>query len=83
VAAVVVQQGSRIAQARLAFGGLATKPWRVEAAEAALERGEGAKAASNLVLAGARTTPDNTFKLALLSRVLDATLAQAMQGARS
>jgi xanthine dehydrogenase YagS FAD-binding subunit len=83
VAAVIVRQGSRIAQARLAFGGLATKPWRVEAAESALERGESAEAASNLVLAGARTTPDNAFKLALLTRVLDATLVQAMQGARS
>ena len=82
VAAVLVRVEQRITQARLAFGGLATKPWRVEAAEQALLDGRGAGAAADAVLAGANTTRDNQFKLALLRRTLAATLAQATAGAR-
>ncbi len=71
VAAVVQPDG----RGRLAFGGLAHKPWRVEAAEAHLP--DGAKATAAVVLAGARTTPQNAFKLPLVERTIGAVLATA------
>ncbi|MDM0030029.1 FAD binding domain-containing protein [Variovorax saccharolyticus] len=71
VAAIVQPDGS----GRVALGGVAPKPWRVEAADAALPRG--AKAATELLLAGARPTEHNTFKLTLVERTLDAVLAEA------
>lgn len=58
---------------RVAFGGIATKPWRVEAAEEL----HGADAIADAVLAGAKPTEQNRFKLALTHRTLSATLAQA------
>lgn len=64
VAAIVRPDGS----GRVAFGGLATKPWRVEAAEASL--GKGAKAFAAQAFAGARPTHDNAFKLLLAERTL-------------
>ena len=70
VAAVIGPEGGR-----LAFGGLAHKPWRVESAEARI--GEGAKASAAAVLAGARTTPQNAFKLQLVERTLGAVLEEA------
>lgn len=71
VASVLHKDGS----GRVALGGVAHKPWRVEAAEDALPRGAGP--ASKLLLAGARTTSQNAFKLTLAERALDAALAQA------
>ncbi|TGD95903.1 FAD binding domain-containing protein [Methylobacterium nonmethylotrophicum] len=71
VAAVVQPDGT----GRVAFGGLAHKPWRVEAAEGELPRG--AKATAEAALAGAHPTPDNAFKLALAERTLGAALKQA------
>ena len=70
--AAVIQPGGR---GRLAFGGLAHKPWRVEAAEASIA--QGAKATADIVLAGARTTPQNAYKLSLVERTLGAVLAEA------
>jgi xanthine dehydrogenase YagS FAD-binding subunit len=71
VAAVVQKDGT----GRIAFGGVAHKPWRVEAAEAELPRG--AKAAASAVFDGARPTHDNAFKLPLAERTLGAVLADA------
>jgi xanthine dehydrogenase YagS FAD-binding subunit len=62
-------------QGRFAFGGLAHKPWRVEAAEQHFTQGAGAVA--DAVLAGARTTPQNAFKLPLVRRTLAAVITQA------
>ena len=73
IAAVVRADGSR----RLAFGGLAHKPWRVEAAE----RESGAKPIAAAVLAGARTTRENAFKTVLVARTLASVLDEA--GARA
>jgi xanthine dehydrogenase YagS FAD-binding subunit len=70
VAAVIQPDGS----GRVAAGGIAPRPWRVAAADAALPRG--AKAATDLLLAGARPTHDNAFKVDLVERALAATLAQ-------
>jgi len=56
---------------RLAFGGLALKPWRIEAAE----RGPSNPAAiADIVLAGAKPTADNAYKLTLVRRLLAAAL---------
>lgn len=71
VAAVVRSDGT----GRVAFGGLAHKPWRIETAEAALPRG--AKAVADLALAGARPTEDNRFKVTLAERTLAAALSDA------
>jgi xanthine dehydrogenase YagS FAD-binding subunit len=71
VAAVVQRDGT----GRVALGGVAHKPWRVEAAEAEMPRG--AKAVTAGLLAGARTTHDNAFKLPLVERTLAAVLTEA------
>ncbi len=69
VAAVVQPDGS----GRFAYGGLAPKPWRVEAAE----QQSGAKAIAQATLAGARTSEHNAFKPMLVERTLASVLAEA------
>lgn len=71
VAAIVQPDGS----GRVALGGVAHKPWRVEAAEAAMP--QGAKTVAAQLLAGANPTPANAFKLPLVERTLGAVLAEA------
>ncbi|MCK1638788.1 xanthine dehydrogenase family protein subunit M [Bradyrhizobium sp. 157] len=71
VAAIVQRDGT----GRVALGGVAHKPWRVEAAEAQMPRG--AKAVAAQLLADARPTRENAFKLALAERTLGAVLAEA------
>ena len=71
IGAVLQPDGS----GRVAVGGIAHKPWRVEAAEAELPRG--AKAVAARLLAGARPTHDNEFKVTLVERALEAVLADA------
>ena len=71
VAAIVQRDGS----GRIALGGVAHKPWRVEAAEQEMSRGAAAVAAS--LLAGARTTHDNAYKVTLVQRTLASVLAEA------
>ncbi|MDR7048815.1 xanthine dehydrogenase YagS FAD-binding subunit [Duganella sp. 3397] len=68
VAAVVHQDGT----GRVAVGGVAHQPWRVPAADAALA--QGARATTAQLLAGARTTEENAFKVVLVQRTLDAIL---------
>ena len=65
---------------RVALGGVAHKPWRVEAAEAELPRG--AKAVTAKLLAEAKPTPENSFKLKLVERVLASVLEQAREALR-
>ena len=60
---------------RVALGGVAHKPWRVEAAEASMN--QGAAAVSAKLLAGATPTHDNAFKLTLVERTLASVMAQA------
>ena len=71
VAAIVQRDGT----GRVALGGVAHKPWRVEAAEAELPRGS--TAVTRRLLADARPTHDNAFKLQLAERTLASVLAQA------
>lgn len=68
VAAVVLPGG----QARLAFGGVAPKPWRVPEAEARWS--EGAAAVCAVAFADARPTAQNAFKLELARRVLQSVM---------
>ena len=77
VAAVIDAAGGRVRSARLAFGGLAHQPWRVPAAERALESGASPQEAADLVLAGARGQGHNDFKIELLRRTLRAVLTTA------
>jgi xanthine dehydrogenase YagS FAD-binding subunit len=71
VAAIVQRDGT----GRVALGGVAHKPWRVEAADAEMRRGAGP--VTSQLLAGARTTHDNAFKLTLVERTLASVLAEA------
>jgi xanthine dehydrogenase YagS FAD-binding subunit len=71
VAAIIQSDGT----GRVALGGVAPKPWRIEAAEADMPRG--AKAVTAKLLAGAKPTTENAFKLTLVERTLGAVLAQA------
>jgi len=71
VAAIVQRDGS----GQVALGGVAHKPWRVEAAERDMPRG--AKAVAAGLLAGARTTHENAFKVPLVERTLASVLAEA------
>ena len=71
VAAIVQKDGT----GRVAVGGIAPRPWRVEAAEAAMPQGSHAVAAP--LLAGARPTHDNAFKVPLVERTLAAALSRS------
>jgi xanthine dehydrogenase YagS FAD-binding subunit len=71
VAAIVQRDGS----GRVALGGVAHKPWRIEAVERDLPRGAAAVAGG--LLAGARTTEHNAFKLPLVERTLASVLIEA------
>ena len=73
VAAVIQPDGT----GQVAIGGIAPRPWRVAAAEAELP--QGAKAVAAKLLAGARPTPDNAFKLKLVERTLGAVLAETKE----
>lgn len=84
VAAIIAKGGGerggesgRPADARLAFGGLAHRPWRVETAERALVETGSADAAADRVLAGARGYGTNDFKIPLTRRTLRAVLDEA------
>jgi xanthine dehydrogenase YagS FAD-binding subunit len=73
VAAVIQRDGT----GQVAVGGIAPRPWRVEAAEGELPHG--AKAVAGPLLTGARPTHDNKFKLKLVERTLGAVLAEARE----
>lgn len=71
VAAVIQPDGT----GRVALGGVAHKPWRVAEAEAHLR--EGARATASFLLAEARPTEQNRYKLDLVERTLGAVIAEA------
>jgi xanthine dehydrogenase YagS FAD-binding subunit len=79
VAAGIVLEGDRIADIRIALGGVAAKPWRAWRAEAALRGGpasvEAFARAAQLELAEAAPLPGNAFKVPLAERTLVAVLA--------
>jgi xanthine dehydrogenase YagS FAD-binding subunit len=71
VAAVLRKDGT----GQVAIGGIAPRPWRVEAAEKLLP--SGAKAFTAQLLKGARPTKENDYKVALVERTLAAVLNYA------
>lgn len=73
VAAVVQRDGS----GRVAVGGVAHKPWRVEDAEADLPKGP--RSFSARLLADAKPTTDNAFKILLVERTVAGALNDARQ----
>jgi xanthine dehydrogenase YagS FAD-binding subunit len=84
IAAALELQGDTIKEARLALGGVAHKPWRDTAAEAAL-RGQAANQATftraaELLLRDARGYAHNSFKIDLARRGIVRALTQAVQG---
>jgi xanthine dehydrogenase YagS FAD-binding subunit len=73
VAAVLQRDGT----GRVAVGGIAHKPWRIEAAEAELPKG--AKPFAAQLLAGAKPTSDNAFKVPLVERTVAAAMNEMRQ----
>lgn len=78
--------GSRIVDARVAVGGVATVPWRLTAVEAAL-RGAPAtptafEAAASVAADGARPLAENEFKVSLLKRTVVRALLELTDGRR-
>ncbi len=71
VAAIIQPDGT----GKVAVGGVAHKPWRLEAAEAELPKG--ARATASALLADARPTEQNKFKISLTERTLGAVLSEA------
>jgi xanthine dehydrogenase YagS FAD-binding subunit len=71
IAAIVQRDGT----GRIALGGVAHKPWRLEAADAELPRGS--KAVADRLFADARPTEQNAFKLPLVERTIASVLEQA------
>jgi xanthine dehydrogenase YagS FAD-binding subunit len=80
VAAIVDSTRGRIRSARLAFGGLAHKPWRAAQSEERLANAAADTktfdAAANGVLDGARGFGGNDFKIPLTRRTLHSVLAE-------
>jgi xanthine dehydrogenase YagS FAD-binding subunit len=80
VAAIVDSTRGRIRSARLAFGGLAHRPWRVAQAEQKLVNAAANtttfNAAADAVLEGARGFGSNDFKIPLTRRTLTSVLSE-------
>jgi xanthine dehydrogenase YagS FAD-binding subunit len=83
VAAVVATEQGTITRARVAFGGVAHKPWRSTEAEALLTGRPAAmttyRDAAEAAMAHAVGQGHNDFKIALAERTLCRTLAQAAE----
>ena len=84
VAAALELEGDAIKEARLALGGVAHKPWRNPAAEAALRRQKADRStftrAAEAFVSGARGYEHNTFKIDLARRAIVRALMQAAAG---
>ena len=78
VAAAIKVEDGRVADVRLALGGVAHKPWRASKAEAALRGGPATHdaflAAAEAEFAGAQGLRDNAFKIPLAKRTIAAVL---------
>jgi xanthine dehydrogenase YagS FAD-binding subunit len=80
-AAALEVQGGVVREARIALGGVATKPWRAPEAEQALlgQRADDAafRKAAEIALRGAAPKPDNKFKIELAKRCIVRALTEA------
>ena len=85
VAAALEVEGGIVRRARLALGGVAHKPWRLEEAEAAIEGAapdaDRFEKAAGILLADAHGFEHNAFKIELARRAVPRALAQAAAGA--
>ena len=83
-AAVVLDVAGTIKTARVALGGVATKPWRSKEAEAALVGNKPTpdvfRTAADAAMAGAKAQPTNQFKLELAKRTLMRALTEVSHG---
>jgi len=83
-AAALRMDGGRIAEARIALGGVALKPWRAHVAEAALAGAQPDAAsfhrAAQAALADAKPSGGNAFKIELARRIVARALALAAAG---
>ena len=83
-AAALRLENGLIAEARIALGGVALKPWRARAAEAALAGAQPDPAAfrraAEAALADARPSGDNDFKIELARRIVVRALMLAAAG---
>jgi xanthine dehydrogenase YagS FAD-binding subunit len=83
-AAALRFEGNTIAEARLALGGVALKPWRAREAEGVLSGApvdnELFRRAATAALAGAKPSGDNGFKIELARRIVVRALALAAAG---
>jgi xanthine dehydrogenase YagS FAD-binding subunit len=79
VAAALTVRDGAVGDVRLAFGGVAHRPWRAATAEAALRGGPATEAAFaaalDAELAPAEPLPDNAYKVPMLRQVAVRTLA--------
>ncbi|MDG3005331.1 FAD binding domain-containing protein [Paludisphaera mucosa] len=84
VAAALRIEGGTIAEARIALGGVAHKPWRDQAAEALLKGAradrDAFRAAADAIVRDARGREHNTFKIELARRVIVRALLEAAGG---
>lgn len=71
VAAVLQEDGT----GRVAIGGVAHKPWRIDEADAALVNG--ASSVADILFAHASPTEENRFKIDMVERVIDAAIHEA------
>jgi xanthine dehydrogenase YagS FAD-binding subunit len=83
-AAALRLDGGAIAEARIALGGVALKPWRARAAEAALAGARpdatAVRRAAEAAMADAKPSGDNAFKIELARRIVVRALAMAAAG---
>jgi xanthine dehydrogenase YagS FAD-binding subunit len=85
VACAVRFDGARIAEARVALGGVATVPWRAREAEEALAGAapsdEAFRRAADVALAGAKPREHNAYKVELAKRAIVRALRTVCGGA--
>jgi xanthine dehydrogenase YagS FAD-binding subunit len=81
-AVTIVRDGDHIRSARIAMGGVGTKPWRLPEVEAALAdvpvTEEAITAVAALAGDGAQPLPENAFKVSLMRRALTRALLTAV-----
>ncbi|MFJ2766622.1 FAD binding domain-containing protein [Streptomyces sp. NPDC087300] len=85
IAAAVDVEDGVVREARIAFGAVASRPWRARAAERALTGGpvsaDAFAAAADAELAAARPLPHNGYKVTLLRNLLVAVLTELTEEA--
>src|SRR5262249_36286566 len=83
---LIIEDG-KISEARLALGGVATKPWRAREAEALLKGKTTDQAAyrraAEAALAEAKPSGNNAFKIELAQRLIVRALTSAASGTPS